>query len=171
MKKITLPLTDEEISSLKCGDKVLLSGTIFSARDQAHKRIFNLVQDGKPLPFDLKNASIYYAGPCPAPEEKVSNSFGPTTSTRMDPFTPTLLDLGLKIMIGKGKRSDEIIKSIAKNKCLYFSAIGGAGAIYGNAVKSMEIIAFPELLSEAIRKVEIVDFPVILYIDSQGNSL
>ena len=171
MKKITLPINEIDISNLKVGEKVLLSGTIYSCRDQAHKRIFNLIKENKPLPFDLKNACVYYAGPCPTPEGKVTNSFGPTTSTRMDAFTPTLLDLGLKVMIGKGKRSQEVIDSIAKNKCLYFSAIGGAGAIYGNAVKSMEIIAFPGLLSEAVRRVEIVDFPVILYIDSNGNSL
>ncbi len=171
MRKITLPICEEDLLSLKLGEKVLLSGTIYSARDQAHKRIFNLIKEGNPLPFDLKNASVYYAGPCPAPQGKPTNSFGPTTSTRMDPFTPTLLDLGLKVMIGKGGRSEEVLKSIAKNKCVYFSAIGGAGAIYGNAVKSMDVIAFPELLSEAVRKVEIIDFPVIVYVDCYGNTL
>lgn len=171
MKKITLPISQEDLLSLKVGDKVLLSGTIYSARDQAHKRIFNLIKEDKPLPFDLNNASIYYAGPCPAPQGKVSNSFGPTTSTRMDPFTPLLIEKGLKVMIGKGGRTYEVVSSIAQNNCIYFSAIGGAGAIYGNAVKSMEVIAFPELLSEAVRKVEIQDFPVIVYIDKDGNSL
>ena len=171
MKKITLPISNNALKDLKCGDKVLLSGTIFSARDQAHKRIYNLIKENKPLPFDLKNSSIYYAGPCPAPEGKISNSFGPTTSTRMDAFTPLLIENGLKVMIGKGVRSSEVISAIKDNNCIYFSAIGGAGAIYGNAVKSLEVIAFPELLSEAVRKVEIEDFPVIVYVDSNGNSL
>lgn len=171
MKHINLPISNEDLFELKCGDKVYLSGTIYSARDQAHKRIFNLIKENKPLPFDLENASIYYAGPCPAPQGKPSNSFGPTTSTRMDAFTPILLEKGLKVMIGKGKRNEDVIKAIKNNNCIYFSAIGGAGAIYGNAVKSMEVIAFPELLSEAVRKVEIENFPVIVYIDSKGNSL
>ncbi len=171
MKNISLPINEKDLKELKCGDKVLLSGTIYSARDQAHKRIFNLIKENKPLPFDLINSSVYYAGPCPAPEGRISNSFGPTTSTRMDPFTPLLIEKGLKVMIGKGGRSNEVIQSIKENNCIYFSAIGGAGAIYANAVKSMEVIAFPELLSEAVRKVEIENFPVIVYIDCNGNSL
>lgn len=171
MKKISLPISEKDLKELKCGDKVLLSGTIYSARDQAHKRIFNLIKEYKPLPFELKNSSVYYAGPCPTPQGKISNSFGPTTSTRMDAFTPLLIEKGLKVMIGKGGRSKEVLNAIKKHNCVYFSAIGGAGAVYGNSVKSMEVIAFPELLSEAVRRVEIVDFPVIVYIDANGNTL
>ena len=135
MKKITLPLTDEDISLLKAGDSVLLSGTILTGRDCAHKRICEFLDRGEKPPFDLKGETIYYAGPCPAPEGKACGSCGPTTSARMDAFAPRLLDLGLKGMIGKGERSDEVERSIVKNHAVYFAAIGGAGALYGNAVK------------------------------------
>ena len=171
VKHITLPLSEDDIKNIKCGDMVYLSGTIFSARDQAHKRIYNALLNNEKTPFELKNACIYYAGPCPTPDGKITNSFGPTTSSRMDLFTPLLIENGLKIMIGKGKRSEQVINSIKKHGCLYFSAIGCAGALCGNAVKSMQVIAYPELLSEAVRRIEIENFPLICYVDSYGNSL
>lgn len=135
MKKIRLPLTEEEISGLKAGEGVLLSGTILTGRDCAHKRICEYLDRGEKLPFDFKGETIYYAGPCPAPAGKACGSCGPTTSARMDAFAPRLLDLGLKGMIGKGERSGEVERSIVKNHAVYFAAIGGAGALYGNAVK------------------------------------
>ena len=171
MKKITLPLTDEDISSLKAGDSVLLSGTILTGRDCAHKRICEFLDRGEKPPFDLKGETIYYAGPCPAPAGKACGSCGPTTSARMDSFAPRLLDLGLKGMIGKGERSEDVRTSIVKNKCVYFAAIGGAGALYGNAIRKSELIAFPDLLSEAVYRFEIEDFPCIVAIDCRGESV
>lgn len=171
MKKITLPLTDEDISLLKAGDSVLLSGTILTGRDCAHKRICEFLDRGEKPPFDLKGETIYYAGPCPAPEGKACGSCGPTTSARMDAFAPRLLDLGLKGMIGKGERSEDVRTSIVKNKCVYFAAIGGAGALYGNAIRKSELIAFPDLLSEAVYRFEIEDFPCIVAIDCRGESV
>lgn len=171
MKKLTLPLSDEEINSLHAGDSVLLSGTIYTARDCAHKRLFALLDEGKPLPFDLKDAFIYYAGPCPAPAGKACGSCGPTTSARMNKFAPRLLDLGLGGMIGKGEMSEEVNAALVRNHRIYFAAIGGAGATYGNAVLSSECIAFPDLLSEAIHKMQIKDFPLVVAVDCEGNSV
>lgn len=171
MKKLTLPLSDEEINSLHAGDSVLLSGTIYTARDCAHKRLFALLDEGKPLPFDLKDAFIYYAGPCPAPAGKACGSCGPTTSARMNKFAPRLLDLGLGGMIGKGEMSEEVNAALVRNHHIYFAAIGGAGATYGNAVLSSECIAFPDLLSEAIHKMQIKDFPLVVAVDCEGNSV
>lgn len=171
MKKITLPLTDEDISLLKAGDSVLLSGTILTGRDCAHKRICEFLDRGEKPPFDLKGETIYYAGPCPAPEGKACGSCGPTTSARMDAFAPRLLDLGLKGMIGKGERSDEVERSIVKNRAVYFAAIGGAGALYGNAVKKSELVAFADLLSEAVYRFEIEDFPCVVAIDCRGENI
>ena len=171
MKKITLPLADEDISSLKAGDSVLLSGTILTGRDCAHKRICEFLDRGEKPPFDLKGETIYYAGPCPAPEGKACGSCGPTTSARMDAFAPRLLDLGLKGMIGKGERSDEVERSIVKNRAVYFAAIGGAGALYGNAVKKSELVAFADLLSEAVYRFEIEDFPCVVAIDCRGGNI
>lgn len=171
MKKITLPLTDEDISLLKAGDSVLLSGTILTGRDCAHKRICEFLDRGEKPPFDLKGETIYYAGPCPAPEGKACGSCGPTTSARMDAFAPRLLDLGLKGMIGKGERSDEVERSIVKNRAVYFAAIGGAGALYGNAVKKSELVAFADLLSEAVYRFEIEDFPCVVAIDCRGGNI
>ena len=171
MKKITLPLTDEDISLLKAGDSVLLSGTILTGRDCAHKRICEFLDRGEKPPFDLKGETIYYAGPCPAPEGKACGSCGPTTSARMDAFAPRLLDLGLKGMIGKGERSDEVERSIVKNHAVYFAAIGGAGALYGNAVKKSELVAFADLLSEAVYRFEIEDFPCVVAIDCRGGNI
>ena len=171
MKRLTLPLSTETVSSLHAGDSVLLSGTIYTARDCAHKRLFALLDDGAPLPFDLKGAFIYYAGPCPAPQGKACGSCGPTTSARMNAFAPRLLDLGLGGMIGKGEMNEETRKALARNKGVYFAAIGGAGATYGNAVKKCECIAFADLLSEAVYRMEIVDFPLVVAIDSAGKSI
>ena len=171
MKRLTLPLKKEEILSLNAGDSVLLSGTVYTARDCAHKRIFELLDADMPLPFPLKDAFIYYAGPCPAPEGKACGSCGPTTSARMNSFAPRLLHLGLGGMIGKGEMSDDVVDAIAKNGAVYFAAIGGAGAIYGNAVQSTECVAFSDLLSEAVHKMTVKDFPLVVAIDANGKSI
>ena len=171
MKKLTLPLSATDVAELRAGDCVLLSGTIFTARDCAHRRIFELLDADMPLPFSLEGAFIYYAGPCPAPAGKASGSCGPTTSARMNAFAPRLLDLGLGGMIGKGEMSEETRLAIMRNKSVYFAAIGGAGASYGNAIKRSEFIAFPELLSEAIYRLEVAGFPLVVAIDSNGKSI
>ena len=164
-KYINLPLNDDIISELQAGDYIYLSGIIYSARDAAHKRM----QDG--IPFDIKNQTVYYLGPSPAREGNVIGSAGPTTSSRMDKYTPDLLEHGLKGMIGKGKRSKEVIDSIKKNKAVYFAAVGGAGAILSKCITSSEIIAYDDLGTEAIRKMTVENFPVIVVIDSNGNNL
>lgn len=156
---------------LRAGECISLSGTVLTARDCAHKRIFGLLENGEPLPFDLRNAFIYYAGPCPAKPGKASGSCGPTTSARMDSFAPKLLDLGLGGMIGKGEMSDEVRAAIVRNQAVYFAAIGGAGALYGNAIQKSECIAFPDLLSEAVYQLEVKNFPAVVAIDSQGRSI
>ena len=171
MKRITLPMTKEQRESLRAGDSVLLSGTIYTARDCAHKRIFALLDEEKELPFPLRDAFIYYAGPCPAPEGKACGSCGPTTSARMNSFAPRLLDLGLQGMIGKGEMSEEVRAALKRNKAVYFAAIGGAGATYGNAVKRAECVAFSDLLSEAVHKMEVEEFPLVVAIDSEGGSI
>ena len=171
MKKIKLPLTEEAISDLKAGESVLLSGTILTGRDCAHKRICEFLDNGTVLPFSLRGETIYYAGPCPAPAGKACGSCGPTTSARMDAFAPRLLELGLKGMIGKGERSEAVCNSIVKNHAVYFAAIGGAGTLYGNAIKKSELVAFPDLLSEAVYRFEIEDFPCIVAIDCRGNNI
>ena len=171
MKRITLPMTKEQRESLRAGDSVLLSGTIYTARDCAHKRIFALLDEEKELPFPLRDAFIYYAGPCPAPEGKACGSCGPTTSARMNSFAPRLLDLGLQGMIGKGEMSEDVRAALKRNKAVYFAAIGGAGATYGNAVKRAECVAFPDLLSEAVYQMDVEDFPLVVAIDSEGGSI
>lgn len=171
MKRITLPMTKEQRESLRAGDSVLLTGTIYTARDCAHKRIFALLDEGKGLPFPLREAFIYYAGPCPAPEGKACGSCGPTTSARMNSFAPRLLDLGLPGMIGKGEMSEDVRAALKRNKAVYFAAIGGAGATYGNAVKRAECVAFPDLLSEAVYKMDVEEFPLVVAIDSEGGSI
>ena len=171
MKNLQLPLTKETIKSLRAGDSVSLSGTILTARDCAHKRIFGYLKDGKPLPFDLKDAVIYYAGPCPAKPDMASGSCGPTTSARMDSFAPALLDLGLGAIIGKGEMSGEVREALKRNTCVYFAAIGGAGALYGNAIKKSECIAFEDLLSEAVYKLEVENFPAVVAFDCFGGSI
>lgn len=169
-KRITTPLTIEKVKELKAGDSVLLTGYIYTARDAAHKRLVELLDKGEELPFDIENQIIYYVGPTPAKEGMPIGSAGPTTSYRMDPYTPKLLDKGLKGMIGKGKRSDEVIESMKKNKAIYFAAIGGAAALTAKCVKSSELIAYEDLGAEAIRRLYVEDLPLIVVIDSEGNN-
>lgn len=170
-KKIQAPLKKEELVSLQAGDYVYITGTIYSARDAAHKRMYETMLEGKNIPLELKDNVIYYLGPTPAKEGQVIGSAGPTTSSRMDKYTPLLLDNGLNGMIGKGKRSKEVIDSIVKNKAVYFAAVGGAGALLSKCIKKSEVIAYDDLGTEAIRKMEVEDFPVIVVIDSEGNNL
>ena len=171
MKKITLPLSQSDKNTLRAGECVLASGTVYTARDCAHKRLFALLDEGKELPFPPEGAFIYYAGPCPAPAGKACGSCGPTTSARMNSYAPRLLDLGLGGMIGKGDMSEEVRQALVRNKSVYFAAIGGAGASYGNAIKKCECIAYPELLSEAVYRMEVEDFPLVVAIDSHGKSI
>lgn len=171
MKTLRLPLSHQDVAGLHAGDAVLLSGTIYTARDCAHKRIFELLDRGESLPFPLADAFIYYAGPCPAPEGKACGSCGPTTSARMNSFAPRLLDLGLGGMIGKGEMSEEVRSALMRNGRVYFAAIGGAGALYGNAVKRSECVAFPDLLSEAVYRMEVENFPLVVATDSYGKSV
>lgn len=170
-KKISAPLKKEELIKLKAGDYVYISGIIYSARDAAHKRLYETMLEGKDIPIDLTDNIIYYLGPTPAKKRQVIGSAGPTTSSRMDKYTPLLLENGLNGMIGKGKRSKEVIDSIIKNKAVYFAAVGGAGALLSKCIKSSEIIAYDDLGTEAIRKMTVENFPVIVVIDSQGNNL
>lgn len=171
MKALNLPLTSKQIKELHAGDSVLLSGVILTARDCAHKRIKELMDRGEPLPFELEGAYIYYAGPCPAKPGMISGSCGPTTSARMDSFAPALLDKGLGGMIGKGEMSDEVRKAIVRNQKVYFAAIGGAGALYAESIKSSECIAFPDLLSEAVYRLKVENFPAVVAFDLYGNSI
>lgn len=170
-KRITTPLTLEKTRDLHCGDNVLISGVIYTGRDAAHKRLVELLQQGKELPLDVKAAIIYYVGPAPAQPGKVIGSAGPTTSYRMDAYAPALLDIGLKGMIGKGKRSPEVIESMKKNGAVYFGAIGGAGALLAKCIKKAEVIAYEDLGAEAIRRLEVEDLPAVVIIDSEGNNL
>ena len=162
---------NEWVEVLKKGDRVYLSGTIYTARDAAHKKIVALLKENKPLPFELQNFIIYYAGPTPAKNNLAIGSIGPTTSSRMDVFTPLLLKNGLKGMIGKGGRSEAVVNSIVKEKAIYFAAVGGAGALYSGAVTECEVIAFSELGCESVKKLTVKDFPLTVAIDSFGNSL
>lgn len=169
--KLHTPLTEDRISNLKSGDSILLSGTIYSARDAAHKRLIELLDQGKELPLNIKDEIIYYVGPSPAKPGKVIGSAGPTTSYRMDAYAPKLMDLGLKGMIGKGARNKEVIESIKKNKAVYLGAIGGAAALIGKSIVKSEIIAYEDLGAEAIRKMEVKDMPLVVIIDSKGDNL
>ncbi len=169
--KITSPLTDETISKLKTGDSVLITGTIYTARDAAHARLVKLIEKGEKLPFDLEGQIIYYVGPTPEKPGQIIGSAGPTTSYRMDSYAPTLLDNGLKGMIGKGKRDLGVKESIIKNKAIYFAAIGGTAALIAKTIKSSEIIAYEDLGAEAIRKLHVEDFPAIVINDIYGNDL
>jgi fumarate hydratase subunit beta len=171
MKTITLPLSSGAATSLKAGETVILSGELISARDAAHKRLQKMIVSGRPLPIELKNQTVYYVGPTPAPLGRPIGSCGPTTSARMDSYTPALLELGLRGMIGKGERSRTVTESIKKNKAVYFAAIGGAGAFYSTKITAAKIIAFEDLLSEAIYCLTIKDFLVVVAIDSNGNSI
>lgn len=171
MKELTLPLSKSAAAELRAGDSVSLTGVILTARDCAHKRIFQILEEGKPLPFDLKNAVIYYAGPCPAKAGTASGSCGPTTSARMESFAPALLDGGLGAIIGKGEMNDAVREALKRNGAVYFAAVGGAGALYGSAIKSSQCIAFEDLLSEAVYRLEVENFPVIVAYDAAGGSI
>jgi len=169
--KLTTPLSDEDVSKLKAGDIVYLTGTLYTARDAAHKRLVDLIKEGKELPFDLKGAVIYYVGPTPPKPGEVIGSAGPTTSYRMDPYAPILIEKGLKGMIGKGKRNEAVKEACKKYKAVYFGAVGGAAALIAKAIKKAEVIAYPELGPEAIRKLEVENFPVVVVNDTYGNDL
>lgn len=170
-KYINTPLTTEKTESLRAGDYVYITGTIYSARDAAHERMYQSMKEGQSIPIDLKDNIVYYLGPTPEKEGQVIGSAGPTTSSRMDKYTPLLLDQGLKGMIGKGKRSQEVIESMVKNKAVYFAAVGGAGALLSKRIKASKVIAYDDLGTEAIRELYVEDFPVIVVIDSLGNNL
>ncbi len=171
IQHIKAPLMKDEISKLHAGDYVYITGTIYVARDAAHQRIYEAMNANKEIAIPLENNIIYYMGPSPAKEGQVIGSAGPTTSSRMDKYTPMLLDHGLKGMIGKGKRSKEVIDAIIKNGCVYFAAVGGAGALLSKAIKKSKVIAYEDLGAEAIRKIEVESFPAVVIIDSEGNNL
>ena len=171
MKQLNLPLTSKEIKELHAGDSVLLNGVILTARDCAHKRIKELLERGEELPFELKDAYIYYAGPCPAKPGMASGSCGPTTSARMDSFAPDLLNRGLGGMIGKGAMSDDVRRAVKDNGKIYFAAIGGAGALYAQAIKKSRCIAFADLLSEGVYRLEVENFPAVVAFDCYGESI
>lgn len=167
--RLTTPLTEELLASLRAGMPVLISGVIYTGRDAAHKRLCDLIAKGEPLPLDLRGQVIYYVGPTPAKPGQVIGSAGPTTSYRMDPFTPTLLEMGLKGSIGKGKRAPEVIEAMEEYKAVYFVAVGGAGALLAKRIKSCEVVAYEDLGPEAIRRLEVEDFPAIVANDIYGN--
>ena len=170
-KKIQAPISNEDANSLRAGDYVYITGTIYTARDAAHKRMYEALEKNQQLPIEMANNIIYYMGPSPAREGRPIGSAGPTTASRMDKYAPKLLDLGLKGMIGKGKRSQAVRDAIVRNGSVYFAAIGGAGAILSKCIKKSELIAYDDLGTEAIRKLYVEDFPVIVVIDSEGNNL
>lgn len=168
---LNTPLTTEALKGLKIGDKVYISGTIYTGRDAAHKRLVELLEQGKALPFDVKGQVIYYVGPAPAPPGKPIGSAGPTTSYRMDPYAPALLDAGLKAMIGKGPRSQAVIDSMVKNKAVYLAAIGGAAVVVADSIKAAKVIAYEDLGTEAIRELKVENFPCIVANDVYGNDI
>ena len=170
-RHINVPFDADIVKELKAGDYVYLTGTIYTARDAAHKRMYEALKNGDALPFDIEGNVIYYMGPSPAREGRPIGSAGPTTASRMDKYAPDLLDLGLKGMIGKGKRTDAVKAAIVRNGAVYFAAVGGAGALHSQRIKSSEVIAYDDLGTEAIRKLYVEDFPVIVVIDSEGNNL
>mgnify|MGYP000225472008 FL=1 len=170
-KYIQTPLTEEIAQTLKAGDYVYITGTIYTARDAAHKRMQEALDAGEPLPIEMKDNVIYYMGPSPAREGRPIGSAGPTTASRMDKYAPKLLDLGLRGMIGKGKRSKEVLDAIVRDKAVYFAAVGGAGALLSKAIQSSEVVAYDDLGTEAIRKLQVKDFPVIVVCDTEGNNL
>ena len=169
--KLTAPLSQEEARKLRAGDSVLLSGVIYTARDAAHKRLCELVAEGKELPFTVKDSIIYFVGPTPAKEGQAIGSAGPTTSYRMDAYSPTLIAQGQTGMIGKGKRGPEVVEAMKEHGAVYFGAIGGCGALLSNCIKKAEIVCYEDLGAEAIRRLEVEDFPVVVIIDSEGNNL
>ena len=170
-KHITAPITKETARSLHAGDYVYVTGTIYTARDAAHKRMDEALDRGESLPIDIKDQAIYYMGPSPAREGRPIGSAGPTTASRMDKYAPRLLDLGQKAMIGKGKRTQEVIDAVVRNKAVYFAAVGGAGALLSKCIKKSELVCYGDLGAEAILKLEVEDFPVIVVVDSEGNNL
>ncbi len=168
---INLPITENQTKDMHAGDYVYLTGVMYSARDAAHKRMIETLEKGENLPIDITNQTIYYLGPSPARPNQVIGSAGPTTSSRMDKYTPTLLELGMKAMIGKGRRSDSVKKSMIKNKAVYLAAVGGAGALLSKCIKKAETVAYEDLGAEAIYKLEVENFPCVVVIDSEGNDL
>ena len=170
-RRINTPLTDDVIKTLKAGDNVLISGVIYTARDAAHKRLVALIEKGEELPMDIRGQVIYYVGPCPAKPGIAIGSAGPTTSGRMDPYAPILMENGLKGMIGKGRRSDSVRNAMVKWNAVYFAAIGGAGALLSKCVKAAELVAYEDLGPEAIRRLTVEDFPVVVVNDAHGNDL
>jgi fumarate hydratase subunit beta len=169
--KIKVPLSRDDVARLKAGDAVSLTGTVLTGRDAAHKRMYELLEQGKPLPVDLKGQVIYYVGPAPAKPGQVMNSAGPTTSSRMDKYSPRLIAEGLTGMIGKGYRSDEVVSAMKKHGCVYFAAVGGAAALIAQSIRKSEILAWEDLGTEAVRRMEVEDFPAIVIIDAKGNDL
>jgi fumarate hydratase subunit beta len=169
--KLTTPFTDEVVEKLKIGDQVFITGTLYTARDAAHKRLVELLDNGKELPFDIRGQVIYYVGPAPARPGYVTGPAGPTTSGRMDPYAPRLMAAGMKGMIGKGSRSKDVIEATKKYKCVYFAAIGGAAALIARSIKKVEIIAYEDLGTEAVRRMEVEDFQAIVVNDIHGNDL
>lgn len=170
-RPITPPLTDEVVESLHSGDRVLITGTIYTARDAAHKRLVELIDKGEPLPLDLRGQIFYFAGPTPTKPGEVTGSIGPTTSGRMDAYSPKLLDLGLKGMIGKGLRNEVVKEALKRNKAVYLAATGGAGALLAQRVVSVKVVAYEDLGPEAIRELEVKDFPVVVINDMYGGDL
>lgn len=170
-KRINVPMSKETAQNLRIGDYVYLSGTIYTARDAAHKRMQEALANGQELPFDIKGNIIYYMGPSPAREGRVIGSAGPTTASRMDKYTPQLLDLGMSAMIGKGKRTQEVADAIVRNQAVYFAAVGGAGALLSKCITDSEIVAYEDLGAEAVRKLTVKDFPVIVVMDALGGNL
>ena len=171
IKKVTAPLTKEQLKDLHSGDDVLITGVIYTARDAAHKRLCELLAEGKELPFDVKDSIIYYVGPTPAKEGQAIGSAGPTTSYRMDAYSPAMIAAGQTGMIGKGKRGPEVIEAMKQHGAVYFGAIGGAGAYLSRCIKKAEVVCYEDLGSEAVRRLEVVDFPAFVIIDSEGNNL
>ena len=169
--RLKTPLSDADVEKLKAGDKVFLNGVIYTGRDAAHKRLFDLLKEGKPLPVDLKGQVIYYVGPAPAKPGQAIGSAGPTTSGRMDAYSPKLMEIGLKGMIGKGMRKKEVVEAMKKYKAVYFAATGGAGALLAKAIKKAQVVAYEDLGPEAITRLEVEDFPVIVVNDTKGNDL
>ena len=170
-KYINTPITEEVTKDLRAGDYVYITGNMYVARDAAHKRMIEALENGEGLPIDIKDAIIYYMGPSPAREGRPIGSAGPTTATRMDKYAPILLDLGEKAMIGKGKRSKEVMEAIVRNKAVYFAAVGGAGALLSKCITKSEVVCYEDLGAEAILKMEVKDFPVIVVVDRDGNNL
>lgn len=171
MKVLHTPLSREDARALRCGESCLITGTIYTARDAAHKRLCELAAKGEPLPFDIEGAIIYFVGPTPAKPGQVIGSAGPTTSYRMDAYSPTLIALGQTGMIGKGKRGEAVVDAMRRYGAVYLGAIGGLGALLGKCVKKAEVIAYPDLGAEAVRRLEVENFPVVVVIDSKGNNL